>query len=100
MQAHVCRRYGRPEAVKLVDVPKPEPKDNEALIKTRATTATTAACMLDRPIESRSELIVVMPNEARDQFARIPARTSPAKTNRPVNAKNARLPAARRTFQP
>jgi NADPH:quinone reductase-like Zn-dependent oxidoreductase len=43
MQAYVCRRYGRPEVVKLVGVPKPEPKDNEVLTKTRATTATTAA---------------------------------------------------------
>jgi NADPH:quinone reductase-like Zn-dependent oxidoreductase len=38
MKAYVCRRYGGPEVIELVDLPKPVPNDNEILIKIRATT--------------------------------------------------------------
>lgn len=42
MKAVVCNRYGPPEVLQLTDVPKPEPKDDELLIKVCATTATVA----------------------------------------------------------
>ena len=41
MKAYVCRRYGGPEVIELVDVQKPVPKDNEVLIKIHATTVTS-----------------------------------------------------------
>lgn len=40
MKAYVCRRYGGPEVVELADVPKPTPRDDEILVRIRATTVT------------------------------------------------------------
>jgi NADPH:quinone reductase-like Zn-dependent oxidoreductase len=36
MKAAVYRRYGPPDVVKIEDVQKPSPKDNEVLLKVRA----------------------------------------------------------------
>lgn len=41
MKAYVCRRYGGPEVLELVDVQEPVPKDNEVLIRIEATTVTS-----------------------------------------------------------
>jgi len=38
MRAAVCTKYGPPEVIKIMDVEKPVPKDNEVLIKVVATT--------------------------------------------------------------
>src|SRR5207237_481674 len=42
MRAAVVDRYGPPEVVRLVEVPTPVAKDNEILVRVRATTVTSA----------------------------------------------------------
>ena len=48
MRAVVCTSYGPPDVLQLRDVAKPAPKDNEVLVRIRATTVSTADCELRR----------------------------------------------------
>ena len=46
MKAAVCSKYGSPDGIKIIDVEKPVPKDNEVLVKIHATTVTFGDAML------------------------------------------------------
>ncbi len=48
MRAIVCTGYGPPDVLRLKDVRKPVPKDDEVLVRIRATTVSTADCELRR----------------------------------------------------
>jgi NADPH:quinone reductase-like Zn-dependent oxidoreductase len=48
MKAIVCTDYGPPVVLRLRDVPKPVPKDDEVLVRIRATTVSAADCELRR----------------------------------------------------
>jgi NADPH:quinone reductase-like Zn-dependent oxidoreductase len=48
MRAAVCTSYGPPDVVQLRDVPVPVPRDDEVLVRVRATTVSAADCELRR----------------------------------------------------
>jgi NADPH:quinone reductase-like Zn-dependent oxidoreductase len=48
MRAVFCTAYGAPDVLQLRDVPKPVPKDNEVLVRIRATTVCATDCELRR----------------------------------------------------
>lgn len=48
MKAIVCTKYGSPDYLQVQEVAKPQPKENEILIKVKATTVTKADTMMRR----------------------------------------------------
>ena len=48
MRAVACTGYGPPDVLQLRDVPKPVPRDDEVLVRIRATTVSAADCELRR----------------------------------------------------
>ena len=55
MRAVVCDRYGPPDLLRLEDVERPVPKDDEVLIRIHATTVnrTECACRQGKPSVAR-----------------------------------------------
>jgi NADPH:quinone reductase-like Zn-dependent oxidoreductase len=50
MKAAVYRRYGSPDVIKIEDVPKPVPKENQVLIRIHATTVSAADWRMRRAV--------------------------------------------------
>ena len=46
MNAILCTKYGPPQVLKIKEVDKPEPKDNEVLIKVHAAAVTISDCIV------------------------------------------------------
>lgn len=48
MKAILNKRYGSPDVLEHAEIEKPSPKNNEVLVNVKATTVTTADCMMRR----------------------------------------------------
>ena len=48
MKAVVHDRYGPPDVLRLDELPRPEPKDDEVLVRVRATTVNQTDCHMRR----------------------------------------------------
>ena len=47
MKAYITHQFGSPEVLKLHDVEKPKPEDNEVLIRVEATTVNALAFFMN-----------------------------------------------------
>jgi len=58
MKAAINERYGPPETVKICEVPKPDPRPDEVLIKIFATTVTRTDCGMRTPYPFFARLFI------------------------------------------
>ena len=72
MRVAVFERFGGPEVLEFVDLPSPDPDDDEILIKVHATTVTAAECQMrrGRPLWGRLILGVLRPRGRRRRKGR------------------------------
>ena len=59
MKAAICTKFGGSEVIEIREIEKPIPKNNEVLIKIRATTVTTYDCWV-RGFSLSSRLIALL----------------------------------------
>lgn len=50
MKAAIYRRYGGPEVVQIADIPRPEPKPHEVLVRVQASAVTAADSMIRKGV--------------------------------------------------
>jgi NADPH:quinone reductase-like Zn-dependent oxidoreductase len=66
MRAMVYEKYGNPEVLQLKELDKPKPKDNELLIKVKATTVNRTDCanLSAKPFIMRFSLGLIRPKKS------------------------------------
>ena len=79
VKAVVCDRYGPPEVLRLEEVERPVPEDDEVLVRIRATTVNRSDCGLGAPRTSQPRLL-----RPRRPKRRILGLSSPATSRRPA----------------